>query len=303
MGTIQVTERVGGRSVQTVRVCEVPAPNTDVAVSLPTGFGISVLLHATPQHIFVRCGTNERTDDVMAIEVLLLIFLGTAAACTLSASAGLGGSLVLVPLLALTLGTKEGVALAALLLAANNLVKLIAYRRSIPWRKSVVVLVLVVLGSALGAWLLVLAPESWVSAAVVVSIVVALFAERLRLSALQKFGVPALALASGATSGFSGTSGPLKGVALRMLRLDRVHLVGAASVVSLAGDATKASIYAEAGLLSAQSLLLMAVLFPVMIGSTFLGRYLNSKVGERGYSVLFWVVMGGYSLRLVGVAP
>jgi uncharacterized membrane protein YfcA len=242
-------------------------------------------------------------DGDMAIEVLLLIFLGTAAACTLSASAGLGGSLVLVPLLALTLGTKEGVALAALLLAANNLVKLIAYRRSIPWRKSMVVLVLVVLGSALGARLLVVAPESWVSVAVVVSIIAALFAERLSLPTLQRIGVPALALASGATSGFSGTSGPLKGVALRMLSLDRVHLVGAASVVSLAGDATKASVYAEAGLLSAQSLILMAALFPVMIGSTFLGRYLNSKVGERGYSVLFWVVMGGYSLRLIGIAP
>jgi uncharacterized membrane protein YfcA len=239
----------------------------------------------------------------MTPEILLLIFAGTAAACTLSASAGLGGSLVLVPLLALTLGTKEGVALAALLLAANNLVKLFAYRRSIPWRKSVVVLLLVVLGSAIGAWLLVLAPESWVSAAVVVSIIGALFAERLRLPAVQRVGMPVLALASGATSGFSGTSGPLKGVALRLLRLDRGHLVGAASVVSLAGDATKAGIYAEAGLLSTQSLVLLATLFPVMIGSTFLGRYLNAKVGEKGYSVLFWVVMGGYSLRLLGVAP
>jgi hypothetical protein len=74
-------------------------------------------------------------------------------------------------------------------------------------------------------------------------------------------------------------------------------------VVSLAGDATKAGIYAEAGLLSAQSLALLGTLFPVMIASTFLGRYLNARVGEKGYSVLFWVVMGGYSLRLLGVAP
>jgi uncharacterized protein len=239
----------------------------------------------------------------MAFEVLLLIVVGTAAACTLSASAGLGGSLVLVPLLALTLGTKEGVALAALLLGANNLVKLIAYRRSVPWRKSLVVLILVVLGSALGAWLLVVAPEAWVSAAVILSFVAALFAERLKLPTLRKVGAPVLALASGATSGFSGTSGPLKGVALRMLDLDRAHLVGAASVVSLFGDLTKASIYAEAGLLSTQSLLLLAMLFPIMIGSTFLGRFLNAKVGERGYSVLFWVVMGGYTFRLIGIAP
>lgn len=69
----------------------------------------------------------------MSPELIVLILVGTAAACTLSASAGLGGSLILVPLLALTVGTKEGIALAALLLAANNLVKLVAYRGTIPW--------------------------------------------------------------------------------------------------------------------------------------------------------------------------
>jgi uncharacterized protein len=236
-------------------------------------------------------------------ELIIVTLVGTALACTLSASAGLGGSLILVPLLALAIGTKEGVALAALLLAANNLVKIFAYRGTIPWLKSLVVLVLVVIGSALGAALLVAAPESWVSAAVVLSIVLGLLAERLKLPSAQKIGVPILAFASGATSGFSGTSGPLKGVALRMLNFDRSHMVGAASIVSLAGDATKASIYAGAGLLGTQSLLLMAALFPVMIASTFFGRYLNSKVGERGYAVLFWTVMAGYSLRLLGFAP
>lgn len=237
----------------------------------------------------------------MTPELVLLVVLGTAAACTLSASAGLGGSLVLVPLLALAIGTKEGVALAALLLAANNVVKIAAYRHSIPWRAVVEVLVVVVLGSFVGASLLVALPESWVSVAVVASIVLALLAERLRVSRAQRFGAPVLGFASGATSGFSGTSGPLKGLALRMLRLDRAHLVGAASVVSLAGDLTKAAVYAGGGLLQASSLVLMAALLPVMLASTFFGRYLNKRVGERGYAVLFWVVMGGYSMRLLGV--
>jgi len=235
-------------------------------------------------------------------ELVLLVVLGTAAACTLSASAGLGGSLVLVPLLALAIGTKEGVALAALLLAANNVVKIAAYRHSLPWRAVIEVLVVVVLGSLVGASLLVALPESWVSVAVIASIVLALLAERLRVSRAQRFGAPVLGFASGATSGFSGTSGPLKGLSLRMLRLDRAHLVGAASVVSLAGDLTKAAVYAGAGLLQSSSLLLMAALLPVMLASTFLGRHINKQVGERGYAVLFWVVMGGYSMRLLGLS-
>jgi hypothetical protein len=45
---------------------------------------------------------------------------------------------------------------------------------------------------------------------------------------------------------------------------------------------------------------LMAALVPVMVACTFAGRWINTTVGERGYSVLFWGVMGGYTMRLLG---
>lgn len=83
----------------------------------------------------------------MTIGVLALVF----ASFTVSASAGLGGSLLLVPTLALFLGSKEGVALAALLLASNNVMKIIAYRRTLPFRAAAGVTVLIVIGAALGS--------------------------------------------------------------------------------------------------------------------------------------------------------
>ncbi len=231
---------------------------------------------------------------------VLLVLVGTAAAFTLSASAGLGGSLVLVPVLALLLGTKEGVALASLLLAGNNVVKMYAYRRSVPLRKSLVVVLLVVVGSAVGARLLVAVAEEVVSVAVVASIGLALVTERLGVDRLRAAGAPVLALASGATSGFSGTSGPLKGVALRSLELRPAQLVGAASLVSMAGDVTKAGIYAEASLLDGDSFALMVALVPIMVLCTLAGRSINRTVGEHGYSILFWAVMGGYTMRILG---
>jgi hypothetical protein len=218
---------------------------------------------------------------------------------TVSASAGLGGSLILVPILALVLGTKEGVALAALLLAANNVVKVFAYRETLPFRKALVVIVLVAAGAALGAFLLVSAPERVVTGAVIVSFVLALLAERLDLTRLRRLGGPVLALGSGATSGFSGTSGPLKGMAIRQLDVDRAHFVGAASLVSLAGDATKATVFTEAGLLSGDSFLVALAAVPLMLVATFAGRRINRAIGERGYTSLFWGVMAGYTVRLV----
>jgi uncharacterized membrane protein YfcA len=231
--------------------------------------------------------------------VMVVALIAVAVSFTVSASAGLGGSLILVPILALVLGTKEGVALAALLLAANNVVKVFAYRETLPFRKALVVIVLVAAGAALGALLLVAAPERVVTVAVIISFVLALLAERLDLARLRRLGGPVLAVGSGATSGFSGTSGPLKGMAIRQLELDRAHFVGAASLVSLAGDATKATVFTEAGLLSGDSFAVALAAIPLMLVATFAGRRINRSIGERGYTSLFWGVMAGYTMRLV----
>lgn len=230
---------------------------------------------------------------------MVVTLIAVALSFTVSASAGLGGSLLLVPILALVLGTKEGVALAALLLAANNVVKVFAYRETLPLRKTLVVIVLIAAGAALGSLLLVSAPERVVTGAVIVSFAIALLAERLDLARLRRLGGPLLAVGSGATSGFSGTSGPLKGMAIRQLELDRAHFVGAASLVSLAGDATKAAVFTEAGLLSGDSLIVALAAIPLMLVATFSGRRINRSIGERGYTSLFWGIMAGYTVRLV----
>jgi len=230
---------------------------------------------------------------------MALVVVATVVSFTVSASAGLGGSLVLVPALALVLGTKEGVALAALLLAANNVVKVIAYRAVLPFRAALPLVACTVVGAVLGASLLVAAPVWLVNAAVITMFVGSLVVERLRLRQPGRIGPPGLALASGATSGFSGTSGPLKGVAVKRLGIDRRHTVGAASLMSLAGDVAKTSVFAEASLLGSQEVLVGLAAVPLMIAATFAGRALNGRLSERHYDVLFWSVMGGYTLRLL----
>lgn len=235
-------------------------------------------------------------DGLLLIAVLTAVVI----AFTVSASAGFGGSLILVPALALVLGTKSGTALAALLLAANNVVKVWAYRTTIPWRRAALITVLIALGAALGALLFVAAPERLVTVAVLVSFVLAFVVERFDLSSMRRrFGAPLLALISGATSGFSGTSGPLKGLAVRSLDLDRRHLVGALSLASLVGDATKTAIWTEAALIPADAYLLALAAVPLMFAATLVGRRLNSRLGERGFTGLFWLVMTGYTVRLV----
>lgn len=239
----------------------------------------------------------------MAIDpLMLLLLLAAPAAFLFSSAAGLGGSLILVPALAAVLGTKEGVALAALLLAANNLVKLAAYRKTLPLRAAGMITVAVMLGAAVGAGLMVSAPESWVTAMVLTMIVATFIADFLPMGVMKTSWAGLLAFSSGATSGFSGTSGPLKGVAIRSLGLQRQYFVGAAAIVSVVGDLTKASVFSYSGLLEKGDLLLIALLLPVMITATLAGRGINQRIGEQGYAVLFWAAMAGYAGRLVFAA-
>lgn len=233
-------------------------------------------------------------EILAAIGVLVLIY----ASFTVSASAGLGGSLLLVPTLALFLGTKEGVALAALLLASNNVMKIIAYRRTLPLKAAGGITVLIVIGAAIGSTVLLRAPTTWVTVGVITTFAASIAAERMELGRVRTGFTPFLALTSGGASGFSGTSGPLKGVAIRNLDLDRRHFVGAASLASFAGDATKTAVFAEGHLLGRTSLLIALAAVPLMILGTWSGSTLNERVGEHTFAVLFWTVMSGYSVRM-----
>ena len=107
-----------------------------------------------------------------------LVLTAVTLSFLVSASAGFGGSLILVPTLALVMGTKSGVALAALLLAANNVVKLIAYRKTLPWRRSALIVLLVGIGAGVGAVLLVAAPERVVTIAVILGFGLAFLTEQ-----------------------------------------------------------------------------------------------------------------------------
>ncbi|MEJ7714120.1 MAG: TSUP family transporter [Pyrinomonadaceae bacterium] len=111
--------------------------------------------------------------------------------------------------------------------------------------------------------------------------------------------LPLLAFCAGATSGFSGSAGPLKGIALRNMEFDRRHMVGAASAVSLAGDTMKATIFTQNALLDSASWLILLGALPLMPLATLIGRRFVAQMSERTYTVLFWLVMAGYLLRLL----
>ncbi len=236
----------------------------------------------------------------MSLFVLPVVFV----AFLLSACVGMGGSLILIPALALIIGGKPAVILGALLLAGNNVAKVIVYAKTIPVRKSALLVLATVIGGYGGASLLVAAPEWAVDWAVLLSVSGTFCYEWHRkqsagdMSGKWHWAPPMLALSAGATSGFSGTSGPLKGVALRAQGFNRIELVSAASAVSLFGDASKVLAFSQSGFYTGLNVQILLMALPLMPLAAWLGRRFNTQLGEQIYGVLFWSVMCSYGVRL-----
>jgi uncharacterized protein len=238
------------------------------------------------------------------LDSMVVVGVATFGSLFLSSIAGYGGSLILVPILSVVLGPKEGVAFAALLLAWNNVFKVIAYRHTVPLAQGWPLVAITAVGAFVGAGLLVAAPEQAVYWAIAIVTVASLVVEvrggeRIR-GAQRQAAAPFMAL-SAVLSGFSGTSGPLKGVAIRSLRLPRLHHVGLAAVVSLVGDTVKLGIFAEAGLLTELEWPVLALALPLMPIGAWTGRAVNERIDERRFQWVFWTVVGGYTFRMLGV--
>ena len=232
--------------------------------------------------------------------MFVLMLLAVALAFTLSASAGLGGSLILIPVMSLMLGSKIGIAVSAVLLGCNNVFKAVAYRRTIPIRESLAIVIFTMIGTGIGSLIMIRTSEQILDISILVCFALSFLVERKHTwKGIRKGLAPLFALSAGLTSGFTGTSGPLKGMSLRSLNLNRFYFVGAASVVSMAGDLVKSTIFFQASLFDANSWRIVFFSLFIMPVAVYAGKFINEKIGERAYATLFWLVMTGYSIRLL----
>jgi hypothetical protein len=68
------------------------------------------------------------------------------------------------------------------------------------------------------------------------------------------------------------------------LDLDRMHFIGAASLMSLVGDPSKVVVFSQEALLYEWSFGLASVAIPLMMIGTAIGRRINREVGERCFA-------------------
>jgi len=156
------------------------------------------------------------------------------------------------------------------------------------------------IGAVIGSFLMMKIDEHLLALILFVNIIFAFIIEKKASFSVRKKISWLYSWLTGFTSGISGTSGPLKGLAIKCTDLDKLQIVAGASVLSFTTDSTKAIIYlSHYNPVKGDSLNLLLVSICLMPIATLLGKKINHNISNPAYDVLFFSILFGYVVRVV----
>lgn len=240
-----------------------------------------------------------------ALELPALLLLTAAAflAALVSASAGFGGALLLLPLLVRTVGPEAAVPLLTIAQLAGNAARVVLGRREIAWAPVLRFLAGAMPGAILGARLFLAAPPGLVTRAAGLAILV--------LVALQAAGwrprpagwlLPAGGLATGLISGLVGSAGPLGAAIFLALGLPPLAYVASEATTALAIHGAKLLVWSPRLAPPPGFWPLGLGLAGAMLAGTAVARRLVARLPRRRFAqaVGLLLVLAGLQMLLAG---
>jgi uncharacterized membrane protein YfcA len=249
--------------------------------------------------------------------------------CLLSTVSGLGGALLLVPLLTFALGAPQAVAVVTPVMLVNNLAKVVMMRAHVERRALLLLMIGAVPGAAVGAFSVGVIPDDWLQRGLGVWLIgyAALAAWQClkeatagdaSLTARQRFpeaaeGEPgregfeirghckliAHGAVSGVMSGALGVGGGIAATGLRDYGLSKQTFVATVGVVSIAMQMTKIPVYVGTNTLPSALLPLAAALAGVAVLSTRMGTRLLAKMSADIFDKILLVVLFALGITMV----
>ena len=231
------------------------------------------------------------------IETRGALFLSLAfAAEVLGTLTGFGSSTFFVPMGSLIEGIHFVLVITAILHCFGNFARLIMFRRSLNWRLIVPLAAPAIVLTGVGALL-----TSWVSArwtlaalgpALILISLIYPFAKRV-FASRSKSAAYWLSGLSGFLTGWVGTGGAIRGVALILLGLEKEVFVATSAGIDVGSDLLRAAIYIHSGFMDWKRwalipLLALAAGLGVFFGRLFL-RHINQVQFERLVAVTIFL--------------
>lgn len=226
--------------------------------------------------------------------IVALILLGCFVGFLASSTTGVGGALVMLPLLALVVPADVAVAMATPVMLVNNLGKLVLLRGSLDRAFLRRTMFGAVPGAVAGSLLVGFVPEGVVRRAIGVFLIVYVATSVLASSYLPRvgrFGVVGWGAITGFVAGLVGAAGPTSAAAMRGYGLDRAALVATGAAISVGLQLVKLPVFVAVGLIHVADLPLMAALCATALAAAYAGRALLRRMDERTFERVLLVAL------------
>ncbi|MCM0607362.1 MAG: sulfite exporter TauE/SafE family protein [Xanthomonadaceae bacterium] len=227
--------------------------------------------------------------------LLILLSFFTEILGTLS---GFGSSVLFVPAAVFLEEFKTVLVLTSMLHVFGNISKLFLFRGYLSIKTFLLLILPTVLFTGVGAWVVDLAdPQLFRAAFGVVLILFSLlmFFRKKIESKINKSQAIVFSSISGFLTGFFGTGGAIRGVALFGLGLSAQSFIVTSAAIDIFGDVLRAGIYLKNGYLKSEHFFYLPIFIVITFLASWIGKIILKKITQKQFEkiVLLMIAVSG----------
>ena len=220
---------------------------------------------------------------------LILIFIVSFLAATISGAAGFGGALLLLPVLTSVVGIKAAVPILTIAQIFGNASRVWFGRKELKWKPILYFIVAAIPLSILGSYLFTDINSKTIKIGIGVFLVLIVVYRRLNISKIS-FGNRGMLIGGGMTgflSGLAGSAGPLGAAFFLGLNLTATAYIASEAFTALTMHLAKTIVYGKYSLIG-----LTELYYGLFIGAAMiLGSWAGKKIIERLPNHLFLIIV------------
>jgi uncharacterized protein len=225
---------------------------------------------------------------------LLLLVAGALVASVVSAVAGFGGAVTLLPVLTLVFGVRDAVPILTVTQLVGNASQVWFNRREVRWPVVGWFAVGSVPLGVLGGIVFATAPLPVLTRAIGAFLLLAVACRRLApvpARPMPRWAFAPVGAGSSFVSAVAGTAGPLAAPFFLAFGLVKGAYIGTEAATAVVTHATKIAAYGTAALMTARGVVVGLLLGAVMVTGTYLGKRLVDRVSERAFVLVVEAVL------------
>jgi len=232
---------------------------------------------------------------------LLIIFVISFLAATISGAAGFGGALILLPVLTGIVGIKAAVPILTIGQIFGNASRTWFGRKELEWKPILFFLITAIPLSILGSYLFNAIDPKRIKTGIGVFLILLVVYRRLKINE-RSFGYKGMLIGGGLTgllSGLAGSAGPLGAAFFLGLNLTPVAYIASEAFTALSMHLTKTIVYNKYSLIGLNELYYGLFIGIAMILGSWTGKKIIEKLPRDKFLILVEILLIISGLQLI----